>query len=362
MKKILIDLALLVGGAILFAIPHPSILFYEGLPFLSYFSVIPLFLLTRRLPWKTVWLWGLIYGALCYCLYVHWLVDFHPLGMPVIAGLFGIQYIFLFIVLKAVWVLCGKYGWIAQWIIWCAYEFLKTQGFAGFSYGVTAYSHWQLTTLIQCTNILGIWGLSAIITFPSAWLSIIIQPIFDIRKTSATKETYKILPHIYAHRISAIAWVAVYAVIIIYGLVSPIDYSDYETKTVALIQVNSDPWVGGSVAYRRDLTTLTKLTDAALAENNAVDFVVWSETAFVPSIRWHYKYREDRVRIDLVMELLNYIENTGIPFVIGNGDTMVDYNAAGMYERISYNSVFLFRPGENVIPPNPEIYMQSQKA
>ncbi len=141
-----------------------------------------------------------------------------------------------------------------------------------------------------------------------------------------------------------------------YGFLVQKDYSNHEQMRIALIQANSDPWKGGTVSYTRDLKTLKRLTTEALEEDPSIDMVVWSETAFVPSIRMHYKYREDRLRLDLVNELLEYINSTGIPFVLGNGDTVRKYTDGKNYDTLSYNSVFLFEPGVNVIPPEPQIY------
>jgi len=363
MKKILIDWALLILGIVLFAIPQPTFLFTEGLPFLSYISFIPIFLLVRRVSWKTVWLYGLLYGVGAYCFFASWLAGFHPMGIPVISVLYGIQLMLVFVALKAAWLLCGKHAWIVQWIVWCAHEYLKTQGFAGFSYGVTAYSHWQLITLIQCANVIGIWGLSAIITFPSAWLSKVLQPLFDVhgntslQNANAQKPQFCLKTAVYAHRISGIVWLAVFVGIIVYGLVSVVDYSAYDTKTVALMQPNSDPWAaGGTSAYRRDFNTLSRLTDEALAEYDDIDFLVWPETAFIPAIRWHYQKRTDRLRFELVDDLLNYINTKDVPFILGNGDRIEGYTRLGDYGALSYNAVFLFRPNENTIPPEPELY------
>ncbi len=357
MKKILIDWLLLILSAALFALSHPNAVILDGIPVLAYFAVLPLFILSRRVHFSVVWLYGLLYGTMSYGVLVYWLADFHPLGLPVIAALYGLQCMLLLTVLKMAWTFCGKRGWIAQWIVWCAYEYLKTIGFSGFSYGNMAYTQWQVLPVMQFASIVGVWGLGALIAFPSAWLSKVIQPIFE-KKVPTEKSLWlkTIKQQCIVHRISGIVWCVIFVLVFLYGIFIQEDYSSYEMKTVALVQPNSDPWVGGTAAYSRDLNTLKRLTNAALNENDEIDFVVWSETAFVPSIRMHYQYREDRVRLDLVNDLLAFIESKDVPFVIGNGDTVRGYDKNGNFTNLSYNSVFLFRQGENVIPPEPEIY------
>ena len=51
---------------------------------------------------------------------------------------------------------------------------------------------------------------------------------------------------------------------------------------------------------------------------------------------------------------MHYIDGAPVPFVIGNDDAV---RVAG--ERVDYNSVFVFYPGENVIPPSPERYRKT---
>lgn len=345
-KKILLqNLGLLIIGVLCFALAHPTDFCNFGLPFLSYVAFVPIFLLTQRTSWKTVWLYGFVYGTLGYCVFVSWLGTFNPAAMPVIAGMYGIYLMITFPLMKAVALWFPKNKAFAQWVVWCAYEFVKTLGFTGFNYGVTAYSHWKFIPFIQSASFLGVFGLSAVITFTSAWIT---QVITDEAKTWKQK--------ILNHKISGCIWLVVFASILIFGFTSQKDYSSYETRTVALIQTNADPWVGGSDVYAENLDVLMRLSDEALASDSDVDFVVWPETAFVPRIQWHYEKRQNRKTFNTVETLLKYIDSKEVPFVIGNDDGVLGYNSEGVYELLDYNAALVFTPGENVIPPNPEKY------
>ncbi len=358
MKKILIDWLLLILAAVFFALSHPNILFVEGFPIFAYIAIAPLFILTRRVRFPLLWLYGLIYGTMSYGFFVYWLADYHPLGLPVISALYGLQCMLLLPVLRMAWIFCGKYGWLTQWFVWCAYDYLKTTGFSGFSYGNIGYTHWQVLPLLQFASIAGVWGLGALITFVSAWLSKVLNPLFEVgtKKDSNVPVLSIVKTECIAHRKSMLIWISLFVAILVWGFVVQKDYSNYPTKTVALIQPNSDPWKGGIDTYTRDLNTLKRMTNAALREDDGIDFVVWSETAFVPSIRLHYQYREIKTRIDLVNDLLGYIDSKNVPFIIGNGDVVREKDENGLVRELSYNAAFLFRPGENVIPPEPEAY------
>ncbi|MCQ2982717.1 MAG: apolipoprotein N-acyltransferase [Treponemataceae bacterium] len=344
-KGFLKHLGLLVLAVFLFALPHPTDLFLPGLPFLSYFAIIPVFLLVAEVRFAWVWVYGFLYGLLGYCLYVSWLATFNPAAMPVIALMYGFYLMACFPLMKLAGNLFPKYRFFAQWIVWCAYEYVKTLGFNGFNYGVTAYSQWRYTVIIQCVAFAGVFGLNMVITWPSAWFAAVI-------KDSAGNWLQKVKNH----RYSGIAWICVFAAVIVYGLVSPVDYSRNETVPLAVLQTNSDPWVGGFASYQRDLDTLIRLSDEALEERPDLQFVVWPETAFIPRITWHYQRREERDKFELIEKLLTYINSKNSGFIIGNDDGTMGYNFEGRYTQLDYNAVLVFTPGENVIPPKPEVY------
>lgn len=352
-----IALSLLVFSIFLFALPQPNLLTVQGIPFLAYFALVPVFLLVRFVSWKTVWLLGVAYGVGAYCLFTYWLATFHPLGIFVISFMYGLYLMVAFPLLKAAASLFPKRGWLVQGVVWCAYDFVKTLGFSGFHYGVLAYSHWRWTPLIQIVDVVGIWGLDALITFTSAWFTAVIVDAYRNRDVEGCGCRFKALLRALpaacrAHWISGCCWLVVFVGVLVYGFVSPADYSQEPQVEVALIQQNSDPWVGGMAAYQRDLKTLMRLSDQALAQNPQVDFVVWPETAFVPRITWHYQHRYERDKFQLVQELLQYLDRAPVPFVIGN-----DHGVDGVGNRIlDYNAVLLFKPGENTLPPTPDIY------
>ena len=347
-KNVLINIGLLLSGIVLFALPHPNFITVEGFPLLSYFAYIPLFILISRVSWKSVWIYGLLYGTGCYCLFVYWLAIFNPVSMPVIAGMYAIYLMLAFLVMKAAATLFPKYAIFAQWVVWCAYEYVKTLGFPGFNYGVTAYAQWRWTLIIQIASVIGVFGLSSVISFSSAWFAAVITDKADSWRGKIKN-----------HRVSGIIWLVIFAGVIVYGFVSPVDYSSCETKKVALIQTNSDPWAGGESVFKEDLDTLISLSDAALAADDSVELVVWPETAFVPRITYHYKHRQNPYMYELVAELLDYLDSKSVPFVVGNDDCVKGYNKEGQYTDLDYNAVLLFRPGENVIPPEPDRYWKN---
>jgi apolipoprotein N-acyltransferase len=348
-----------LAGALLFGLSQPNVLVVQGIPILAYLAFVPVFLLTRRVPWKAIVFAGFVYGVVSYCFFTYWLAVFHPLGIFVISAMYGVYLMVVFPLLKACTVLFPKKGWVLQWVLWVAYEYVKTLGFTGFHYGVTAYSHWRFPALRQIADVTGVWGLSALIVFTSAWLSRVLSEAWGVQQGPCGRHVFAVAR---THWRSAAVWAVCFAAVLIYGFVSPGDYSKTPSMSAVLVQHNSDPWKSGEpgmdevTAYRVDLEVLQKLTDRALAEHPDAGFVVWPETAFVPRITWHYRHRYDGRKFALVDDLLRYLDARNVPFVIGNDHAVDGYNRSGMRDVIDYNAVMVFEGGKNVIPPEPQVY------
>lgn len=349
----LLNLALLVLGVLLFALPQPNLLSAKGFPLVAYFAFIPLFILVRRVSFRASFLWGAFYGLFCYCLFTYWLGVFHPVAMYVI----GIQYFLYSLILVPILKLADKFfpdkGFLVQWVIWIGYEYVKTLGFVGYSYGIIGYSQWSWPVVIRIASIFGVWGVSALVAFPSAWIAGGIKPACS----GHPRDWLRSLPSFARkHSISAIMWLICLAAALTYGMANSSSYPDADSATVALIQPNSDPWKGGLDTYRRDFDTLVRLSDEALAAEPGIDMVVWPETAFIPRIDWHFRYREEQESWLLVSRLLEYLDSAPVPFVIGNDDAVMGPVWGGEWGRVDYNAVFVFRPGKNVNPPKPDKY------
>ncbi len=108
---------------------------------------------------------------------------------------------------------------------------------------------------------------------------------------------------------------------------------------VALIQHNTDPWKGGNRAYEKSLNILMRLSSRAAEEDPEI--IIWSETAFVPAIDWHTRYRTDRIAYGLVKRLRDYLSIQNQPFVISNDDGQLVRTDSGKEIRVDYNATIL---------------------
>ncbi len=365
-KQIFHLVILVCFAAFLFWISNPNILFNEGLSFFAFFIYLPVLIAVRKSPLKLVWLFGGLYGALSYGFYGYWLKSFHPLWLIIACIGYFLICALLFLVLKYADLIAKKNGWIIQFFCICAYEYLKTLGFFGISYGVTAYTQWKNIYLIQICDIIGVFGLNLLVIFPSAFLFSLITKKRAKNKLLNEADSEK-HSHIsaYVKKERALSktslgftytlgvfWFLCVCASYIYGFSDIQKKQDSTFVTVAAIQNNEDPWKNGIEEYSNNVRNLIQLTEEAQSLSTEIDFVVWPETAVTPSIVYNYDYGTDLRRYMLVSQLLNFIDENNAVFVIGNSHE-VDVHGA---ERARYNSALVFEPGKNVHPPQPEIY------
>jgi len=328
-----VNVGLLFLAAVLFALSHPNPVFSWGLPLLGYVALVPVVLLIQRSSWVSVWIWGAAYGFVSYALFNYWLGTFHPLALFIVPLIYFTFFLVVFPCLKLIAHSFPKFAVVLQSIAWIAYEYWKTQGFLAYSYGTMGYTQFTLGPVLQFASLFGIWGVTFLVVYPSFYIGHALQNGFN-----------GVRNYIQSHRISLFAYLSVFLLVIVYGLVSPVNYSSAPVKRIATIQHNIDGWIGGSRSYTRAYEIMKRLSLEAEKENP--DMIVWSETAFVPSILYHSRHREDLARYDLVQELLEFLKDRPVPYVIGNDHGEVIYNPDGSTDRVDYNSVMLFEKGE----------------
>ena len=323
------DLGLLSLAALLFSLSFPSFLSTRGWGWLAFFSLIPMFRVASRASWKLIAPYGAFFGFLSYSIFNFWLATFHPLAIIIVPTIYFTYLMFTFPFLRlAAWLFPRK-GYLLQPLIWLSYEYLRTKGFLGYSYGIMGYSQYLFHPLIQVASITGVWGVSLLVVFPSCYLA------------AALSEGLRGVKHfLKANLLPAAIYLALFASAVVAGFFLMVKTEGLPTWRAALIQHNVDPWRGGFQTYKINLERLKRLSDEALKEKPSI--VIWSETAFVPGIDWHSRYREDQEVYDLVAELKDYLGRQKVPFLVGNDDGRLEKDREGVLRRLDYNASILF--------------------
>ncbi len=344
-RQVVAEVAALTLSAALFALSFPNPLSMWGWYPLAFVALAPLFWVIGRTPWSRVVLYGVLYGFGSYALFNYWLAKFHALGLLFVPAVHAIYLLALFPALKLVTDRFPRHAPLWQAVVWVAYEFLKTQGFLGYSYGVIGYTQYLLAPLVRSAALAGVWGVSLLVVLANSYIAHMAAALGPLRG-DRWRRAVRLLR---ARPLVPALWTVLFAGSVGYGAALPADYADAPQWRVALVQQNIDPWVGGYRAYERSLHVLLRQSRRALAEEP--DAVIWSETSFVPGIDWHTRYRardqESIRKYELVRQLRAFLDEQTVPFVVGNGDGQRERTAAGD-ERVNYNSALLYEGGRIV--------------
>ncbi|MBO6000437.1 MAG: apolipoprotein N-acyltransferase, partial [Spirochaetales bacterium] len=365
LRTVCSEVVLLLASAFFFAMAHPSFLSKNGFGFLAFFVLIPVFAVIRNTSWKLVGAYGFLYGFVYYAIFNYWLTTFHPFAILIVTIIKGAEMLILFFALKAMDeylddVLSGSLVHVLQAVIWVAYAYISQGWFAGYPYGSIAYALHGYKILIQVADLFGIWGLTFMLVLPQAFLG---NWACDHFSKTRTEHSEGLWQHILLHKICAIAFAVLLLGQIVYGIITYSHWSNVkEDKSfeVATIQHNADSWKGGYETYKRNFINLQKMSLEAILYNP--DMVIWSETAFVPSVNWYtsYPYQgNDQGAVfdylrdiqDLVNDFVKFGTELGTPLLTGNPSSVIKdpslppYDEDGNWNKLDYNSVILFDEG-----------------
>ncbi len=362
-KTYLVEAALLLLSAFILSLSFPGFLFKDGLGFLVFFALIPLFAVIKNTKWSVVWFYGFLYGFVFFWIFNFWLSAFHPLANLLVQIIKGTEMIFLFLALKAAssWA-PKKFSYIIQALVWVAYSYLSQSWFAGYPYGTVAYALFKYTLLIQIADFSGIWLLNFMIVLPQAFLGQWLCCRYS--KTVDNSSVGSLKAEVLSDKVALILYLALILFQLIYGVESLSYWNKAEEDksfTVATVQHNADSWAGGYNTYKVNFNNLRRMSLEALQANP--DMIIWSETAFVPSVDWYTNYPytgdDEGVVFDylraiqvLVDDFVDFGKSLGVPLLTGNPSGRLKegctepYTEDGDWNKDDYNSVILFDNGE----------------
>ena len=344
------EVLVLLVSAFILSISFPGFMTATGHGWIAFLALIPVFMVIRNTTYKCVWFYGFLYGMCYYFFFNYWLKGFHPLAILIAPIIKGGEMMILFLALKAAVTFFPKRGYLLQPVIWMAYAYLAESWFAGYPYGNIGYAIYQYRILVQIADITGVWGVLFMMVLPQAFLgNLFIQKLNDSGfslKTMFKKEI-----------IFESLYVVLLLATIVYGGIKLNYWKDRpadRTWRVATVQHNHDSWKGGFNTYRVNFNNLRKSTLETLSSDP--DIVVWSETAFVPSVSWHMNYYQEGSGwediANLTREFVAFGEELPVPLLTGNPKGVIKdpeqpaYNENGEQNRKDYNTVILFDDGQ----------------
>ncbi len=326
-------LPLVLLSVALTVLSFPSFAVLDGLGFLCFAALIPLFLVVESCPLFAGWLYLTAYGVLQGMLVSFWLGTFSLVTLQLVTGFFLLAHGLFF--LPALWLVrrlsCLRF--LALALAWVLFEYLRSLGYWGYPWGLWGTAPYPLLTLLQTASLAGVWGVSLVVVLLNAGAASALAGA--LRRESPWPGARALL-------VSA----AVLLGCLGFGIARR-DELDRQpvarSVRVALVQQNSDPRKDD---YERTFAVLRRLTDEALAAPSLrPELVVWSETAFVPNIRrWSREDPEKFPLARLTREFRDYQRGLGVWLLTGNDDYELSTGPAGEEVRRDYNAAVLFDP------------------
>ena len=340
------EVILLIATAVIYSFAFPGFLSDQGFGVISFFALIPLFAVIRTTSWKATPLYGFLFGFVFYTCFNYWLTTFHPLAILIVPIIKGGEMIVLFPLLKAADRWFKKYGFLVQAVIWIAYAYLGQSWFAGYPYGTLGYAVYDFLPFIQIADLTGIWGITFVMILPQTLLGRYVGDFLEKKAIPFGTFFKSYIPVLVVYAATVVA-------IFIYGAITLSVWNREEpdkTWRVATIQHSADSWKGGYTTYKQNFNNLRTMSLESLQANP--DMILWSETAFVPSVNWHTTYKTDEATAVLVNEFVDFGKSLPVPLLTGNPEGMLkDDNqpplfADGSWNRKDYNTVIMFEGGE----------------
>ncbi len=344
------EVLVLLSASFILSLSFPGFMSKNGVGFIALFALIPVFMVIKNTSWKCVWFYGFIFGLTYYFFFNYWLSGFHPLAILIAPIIKGGEMIILFLALKGAVSLFPTFSYILEGAIWVSYAYLAENWFAGYPYGNIGYALWRYPVFTQIADITGVWGIIFMMVLPQAFIANYLLPLL-----------YKKAPKFSSYIKKNLVFIIIYLVLLlsqlIYGGVKLHYWEGRESDRiwrVGAVQHNHDSWKGGYQTYNQNFNNLRRYTLEAMKENP--DIIIWSETAFVPSVSWHLNYFQEGSGWEdiayLTRDFVDFANTLDIPLLTGNPKGIIDdetkaaYDEEGNQNRKDYNSVLLFYDGD----------------
>ena len=244
-------------------------------------------------------------------------------------------------------------------VVWTAVEYLRSIGDLAFPWMLLAHSQYKYLTMIQISDLVGVYGVSFVLGMVNGWLTdLLIQPILVWRADQISR-----LP------LGTMSLAIVLAGTVFYGLVRRSDRGFERGPRVAVIQ-HDFPMYVDERAWRTG-TDLVFHSYLALGEKAAAekpDLIVFPETAMTGYIneefitatpgqldeirqrRFPNYTREDLIQLqatsrELRQSFQRLSTTSGIPIVLGS--SAMEWKPTAIPPRAeAFNSSFLLAPGK----------------
>lgn len=280
-------LALSSGMLITLSFPSP------GLAFLAWIALIPLLTAFEDSSPMTAFRVGFVCGIGAYAGILYWLnivfTKYGHLPLPVSFCIYLLLVLWLsvFFGLAAMATRIGENQGIKSAltlpVAWVAFDLIRSFLFSGFPWAMLGYSQYRILPLIQVADIIGVYGVTAMIVLANVVLYRVLRAISGAG-----------IPYPYK---SAAVMFLLMILLMVYGFkrLNVQENSAADSLNVALIQGNIPQDVKWSPYFRDKTISIYERLTREAAKNGGIDLVVWPESA-VPFFFQDEPHLSERLR------------------------------------------------------------------
>ena len=361
-----------ITSAVLFALSFPSVVNLEGIGFLAWFSLIPLFLvLLTKSPGMGIF-YGTVFGVLQALIINYWHGTYKYVTLHLITIAFFVQFLLFMIVLVRLIKMSGKWGFLVVAAAWVFFDYCRSISVLGYPWGLIGTTQYQFLSLIQISSLTGVCGISFVILLCNASLAwTVAAPALDWNwngsRTLASASLEHHNPGLWKRCLTTMQlvvknprpllpvgiFITILAVSLITGNIilrkmqaKLYGRSELPEATIVLVQQNTDP---RKHEYKENLKRLMELTDEALLSlPDKPDLVVWPEGGTKLDIRyWTKPEKKESHWGRVIAEFVDYQKGLGTWLLTGTQDHKMISSETGEKKKKNFNSSVLLDPQGN---------------
>jgi len=342
-----------MASAALFGFSFPSVLRLDGMGWLAWVSLVPLFMVLITVKPARGIFYGVLFGVLQTLIVNYWLGTYDYVSLHMITIAFAAEYLAFMILLVFIIRVSGRWGFLSASLAWVLFDYCRSVGLLGFPWGLIGTTQFRFLPLIQIASITGVWGIDFVVLLCNASIAwalaapALAPPAFAPPALSWNRREGRFaLPGAFPLAVAGAAFIACLAsgAFILRSMQARLaDSSKVRTATVVLVQHNADPRKCGN---DENLDRLVSLTDRALASLPAKpDMIAWPEGAFMIDTRyWSDPERKDSAWAGLVRRFLDYQRSLGTWLATGTQDHELVTGENGEITQRDFNSSVLLDP------------------
>jgi apolipoprotein N-acyltransferase len=245
-----------------------------------------------------------------------WQGTFSYISLPFTVGIMMVQSLPFSLILAFTVHRFRRTGVLAAPFLWAGWDWVRSIGFLGYPWGLLGVSQYAQPALLQSAAFAGVWIVNLLPHLTGASTAFLLDPPDFRNRLRLRRRAIPLLISVTGILASALAGALVIRSRDLRS--DSLQQDDVRKVRILLIQQNTDPRKND---YQLSFDELSRLTEEAISIGEPFDLVAWSESGFVPDVRfWLDSERSSWTRGQLVRAFLDWQAKMAVPLVTGTQD------------------------------------------